>query len=78
MIGNDIFLLQDVDVYKQSLREKIQTWLKGLSQFKIDDWLIILVETYDVKKSNKLLPRATVLDKIRNDFASKQADRYET
>ncbi|XP_026828102.1 trafficking protein particle complex subunit 10-like [Ooceraea biroi] len=37
--------------------------------------MIILVETYDVKKANKLLPRTTVLDKIRSDFAAKTADR---
>lgn len=38
--------------------------------------MIVLVETYDIKKSNKLLPRTTVLDKIRNDFGSKHGDRY--
>ncbi|XP_048512341.1 trafficking protein particle complex subunit 10 isoform X2 [Athalia rosae] len=37
--------------------------------------MIVLVETYDLKKSNKLLPRTTVLDKIRSDFASKHGDR---
>lgn len=37
--------------------------------------MIVLVETYDVKKSNKLLPRTTVLDKIRSDFAAKNGDR---
>lgn len=37
--------------------------------------MIVLVETYDLKKSNKLLPRTTVLDKVRSDFASKHGDR---
>lgn len=37
--------------------------------------MIVLVETYDIKKANKLLPRTTVLDKIRNDFAAKNGDR---
>ncbi|XP_026828689.1 trafficking protein particle complex subunit 10-like [Ooceraea biroi] len=37
--------------------------------------MIILVETYDVKKANKLLSRTTVLNKIRSDFAAKTADR---
>lgn len=37
--------------------------------------MIILVEVYDIRKSNKLLPRTTVLDKIRQEFAIKQGDR---
>lgn len=37
--------------------------------------MIIIVEVYDIRKSNKLLPRTTVLDKIRQEFASKQGDR---
>jgi trafficking protein particle complex subunit 10 len=46
-----------------------------LSENNISDWMIVLVETYDIRKTNKLLPRTTVLDKIRNDFASKNGDR---
>lgn len=68
-------VLQDVDVYKTSLRDDIDSWLKTLAKARIQDWMIVLVETYDVKKSNKLLPRTTVLDKIRSDFASKHGDR---
>jgi hypothetical protein len=64
-----------VDVYKTTVREEIEGWLKTLSQHNIQDWMIVLVETYDIKKTNKLLPRTTVLDKIRSDFASKQGDR---
>lgn len=65
----------DVDIYKTSVREDIDLWLKTLQKFGIDDWLIVQVETYDIKRSNKLLPRTTVLDKIRSDFASKHPDR---
>ncbi|XP_058794002.1 trafficking protein particle complex subunit 10 isoform X2 [Phymastichus coffea] len=65
----------DVDVYKTSLRDDIDSWLKILSKAGVQDWMIVLVETYDIKKSNKLLPRTTVLDKIRSDFASKHGDR---
>jgi hypothetical protein len=68
-------LLKDIDVYKSSLRDDIDSWLKTLATARIQDWMIVLVETYDIKKSNKLLPRTTVLDKIRNDFASKHGDR---
>lgn len=64
-----------MDVYKTTVREEIEGWLKTLSQHNIQDWMIVLVETYDIKKTNKLLPRTTVLDKIRSDFASKQGDR---
>lgn len=67
--------LQDVDVYKASVRDSIDTWLKTLAQHNVQDWMIVLVETYDIKKSNKLLPRTTVLDKVRSDFASKHGDR---
>ena len=64
-----------MDVYKTTVREEIEAWLKTLSQHNIQDWMIVLVETYDIKKTNKLLPRTTVLDKVRSDFASKHGDR---
>jgi hypothetical protein len=62
-------------VYKATVREEIEAWLKILGEHNIQDWMIVLVETYDIKKTNKLLPRTTVLDKIRSDFASKHGDR---
>ncbi|XP_075227904.1 SIDL trafficking protein particle complex subunit 10 [Lycorma delicatula] len=65
----------DVDTYKQTLREDIESWMKTLGKYNIIDWMIVLVETYDFRKTNKLLPRTTVLDKIRNDFGAKHADR---
>ncbi|CAG0925671.1 unnamed protein product, partial [Notodromas monacha] len=39
------------------------------------DWLVVVMEGSDSRKSNKLLPRATVFDKIRSDFASKHPER---
>lgn len=62
-------------MYKATVREEIEAWLKILGEHNIQDWMIVLVETYDIKKTNKLLPRTTVLDKIRSDFASKHGDR---
>jgi hypothetical protein len=62
-------------MYKTTVREEIEAWLKTLGQHNIQDWMIVLVETYDIKKTNKLLPRTTVIDKIRSDFASKNGDR---
>lgn len=67
--------MQDIDTYKTNVRDDIDAWLKILNLYHIQDWMIVLVETYDIKKANKLLPRTTVLDKIRNDFAAKNGDR---
>ncbi|CAG9764493.1 unnamed protein product [Ceutorhynchus assimilis] len=65
----------DVDVYKSTIREDIENWIKELNSRETSDWLIVVVENYDGKKSKQLIPRTTVLDKIRNDFALKQGDR---
>ncbi|XP_045483784.1 trafficking protein particle complex subunit 10 [Harmonia axyridis] len=65
----------DVDLYRSTLKEDIEGWLKELTSRDIQDWLIVVVENYDGKRANKLLPRTTVLDKIRADFALKQGDR---
>lgn len=65
----------DVDTYKSTIREEIDGWLKVLTTFGIVDWMIVVVETVDVKKSKNILPRTTVVDKIRTDFGSKSSDR---
>lgn len=66
----------DLDVYKSTLKEDIENWLRELNARDIQDWLIIVIENYDGRsRANKLLPRTTVLDKIRADFAPKQGDR---
>lgn len=64
--------LQDIDQYKASVRDDVESWIKTLQSKDITDWLIVVVENYDGKRTNKLLPRTTVLDKIRADFAPKQ------
>ncbi|CAH0731793.1 unnamed protein product, partial [Brenthis ino] len=67
----------DIEYYKTVLREDIESWLKHLERNNVTDWMIVLVETYDIRKTNKLLPRTTVLDKIKGDFAVKQTeDRF--
>ncbi|CAB3233344.1 unnamed protein product [Arctia plantaginis] len=67
----------DIEYYKTTLREDIETWHKQLDA--VTDWMIVLVETYDIRKTNKLLPRTTVLDKIKGDFGVKQTeDRFIT
>ncbi|KAF7262889.1 SIDL trafficking protein particle complex subunit 10 isoform X2 [Rhynchophorus ferrugineus] len=65
----------DVDVYKNVVREDIENWIKELTSREIPDWLIVVVENYDGKRTKQLIPRTTVLDKIRVDFALKQGDR---
>ncbi|XP_058058025.1 trafficking protein particle complex subunit 10 [Anopheles bellator] len=65
----------DVEAYRGSVKEEIDQWLKVLNNYGVTDWMILLVETLDVKKSKNILPRTTVLDKIRLDFASKNGDR---
>lgn len=59
-------------MYKATVKKDIEEWLHELSSREIVDWLIVVIENYDGKRPNKLLPRTTVLDKIRGDFASKQ------
>ncbi|XP_065074788.1 trafficking protein particle complex subunit 10 [Ochlerotatus camptorhynchus] len=65
----------DVEAYRASVKEEIDQWLKTLNGYNVTDWMILLVETLDIKKSKNILPRTTVLDKIRLDFASKNGDR---
>ncbi|XP_014279644.1 trafficking protein particle complex subunit 10 [Halyomorpha halys] len=65
----------DVELYKSNVREDIELWMSVLQQFKLSEWMIVVVETYDFRKSNKLLPRTTVYDKIKSDFGAKHADR---
>ncbi|ALC47741.1 SIDL [Drosophila busckii] len=65
----------DVDTYKATIREEIDTWLKLLASYGVSDWMILLVETLDMRKTKNLLPRTTVLDKMRLDFGSKNDDR---
>lgn len=68
--------MQDVEVYKSTIRDDIEMWMRVLTQYNLMDWMIVVVETYDFRKSNKLIPRSTVYDKIRSDYGAKHADRY--
>lgn len=62
-------------MYRQTTKDGIQSWLNAVKCCNIKEWLIILVEPSENKKANKLLPRTSVLDKIKNDFAQKQTER---
>lgn len=70
-------LLQDTEVYKGSVKEDMMRWQNSLRAHGSADWVIIVVETNDNKKKNKtnILPRSSIVDKIRSDFCNKQNDR---
>lgn len=54
-------------------------WQNSLRAHGSVDWVIVVVESNDSKKKNKanILPRSSILDKIRSDFCNKQNDRCE-
>ncbi|KAJ8379168.1 hypothetical protein AAFF_G00230800 [Aldrovandia affinis] len=66
----------DTELYKASVKEDIVRWQNLLKLHSTVDWLIVVVES-DTKKKNKtnILPRTSIVDKIRNDFCNKQSDR---
>ncbi|MGH0136494.1 UNVERIFIED_CONTAM: hypothetical protein FKN15_061137 [Acipenser sinensis] len=66
----------DTEIYKATVKEDIIRWQNLLKTYNTVDWLIVVVES-DAKKKNKtnILPRTSIVDKIRNDFCNKQSDR---
>ena len=43
------------------------------------DWMVILVESSDSRRgTNKLLPRTSVVDRLRTDVGSKYSERCLT
>ncbi|XP_076012404.1 trafficking protein particle complex subunit 10 [Genypterus blacodes] len=67
----------DSEMYKGSVKEDMMRWQNSLRAHGSADWVIIVVETNDTKKKNKtnILPRSSIVDKIRSDFCNKQNDR---
>ncbi|XP_010217051.1 PREDICTED: trafficking protein particle complex subunit 10 [Tinamus guttatus] len=66
----------DTEAYKATVKDDITKWQNILKAHSSVDWLIVVVES-DAKKKNKtnILPRTSIVDKIRNDFCNKQSDR---
>ncbi|XP_004594143.2 trafficking protein particle complex subunit 10 isoform X1 [Ochotona princeps] len=66
----------DTEVYKATVKDGLSKWQSILKAHGSVDWLIVVVEN-DAKKKNKtnILPRTSIVDKIRNDFCNKQSDR---
>uniref|UniRef100_H3CJ11 Trafficking protein particle complex subunit 10 n=1 Tax=Tetraodon nigroviridis TaxID=99883 RepID=H3CJ11_TETNG len=67
----------DTETYKTSVKEDMMRWQNSLRAHGSVDWVIIVVESNESKKKNKpnILPRSSILDKIRSDFCNKQNDR---
>lgn len=65
----------DLDNYKQSVREDMAEWHAALKNNNIPDWLIVVVVSDESKVKSKLLPRSSVIDKVKSDFCGKQVDR---
>uniref|UniRef100_A0A8C7RK77 Trafficking protein particle complex 10 n=1 Tax=Oncorhynchus mykiss TaxID=8022 RepID=A0A8C7RK77_ONCMY len=66
----------DTEMYKASVKDDMLRWQSTLRLDGSVDWLIVVVES-EAKKKNKtnILPRTSIVDKIRNDFCNKQSDR---
>ncbi|CAE1271126.1 TRAPPC10 [Acanthosepion pharaonis] len=65
----------DLDNYKQSVKEDMAEWHAALKNNNIPDWLIVVVVSDESKVKSKLLPRSSVIDKVKSDFCGKQVDR---
>ncbi|XP_022242094.1 trafficking protein particle complex subunit 10-like [Limulus polyphemus] len=67
----------NLESYKSTSREEINAWFSYLKLKNVHDWMIVVVDHADIRKANKakLLPRTTVLDKVKNDFPSKNSER---
>ncbi|KAK7938798.1 hypothetical protein WMY93_002124 [Mugilogobius chulae] len=67
----------DTEAYKGSVKDDMMRWQNSLRTHGSADWVIIVVENNETKKKNKtnILPRSSIIDKIRSDFCNKQNDR---
>ncbi|XP_064628401.1 trafficking protein particle complex subunit 10-like [Lineus longissimus] len=63
----------DSDGYKSQVKDDITAWLGALKTNDISDWLIVVINNDDRK--TKLLPRTSVIDRVKSDFCSKYPDR---
>ena len=58
------------------MRDEIMSWMSSLRKCgAATDWAVVIVEPADTKKTNKLLPRTSVLDKLKTDVGGKQPER---
>ena len=58
------------------VRDEIMSWMTLLRKCgAATDWAVVIVEPADTKKTNKSLPRTSVLDKLKTDVGGKQPER---
>jgi len=68
--------VQDLDTYKQGLKEDIQAWQHSIKASGVaSDWIVVVVEPPDSKKVNKFPLRTTVLEKLKQDVGGKTPDK---
>jgi hypothetical protein len=68
----------DLDSYKAFARDDVLAWISTLRKLgpgPSADWVVVLVESADTKKTNKLLPRTSVIDKLKAEIGGKQPER---
>ena len=66
----------DLDTYKQGLREEILGWQASIRKTGVSsDWMVVVVEAPDSKKTNKFPLRTTVLERLRQDVGGKTPER---
>ena len=65
---------QDLESYKQNTKDELLEWHTALKNKNNPDWLIVVINE-ETRSKSKLLPRSTVIDKVKNDFCSKHTER---
>ena len=63
--------MQDIQQYKNGVKDQISSWLDLLSNNLALDWLVVVVSQHESSPFAK--PRVNIIEKIKNDFCSKSA-----
>lgn len=65
---------QDLENYRQTLRQQIKDWLDVIATRKPQEWLIVHVTEQETRNntSKYLMMKTTVYDKIRTDFNTRR------
>ncbi|KAI9594846.1 hypothetical protein BDF19DRAFT_414245 [Syncephalis fuscata] len=65
---------EDLEVYRQTLRQRIKDWLDIIATRKPQEWLIVHVTEQEARTntSKYLMMKTTVYDKIRTDFNTRR------
>lgn len=59
----------DIEQYRQQLRDDLLAWVQRQAKHATSEWLVVLIDSSERRSSkSKLLPRSSVLDKIKADF----------